>query len=87
MQVTITGDLSRSPRTTAYSPDLTPDTQSTGEQYFDERMTDHRDWSRLMDALDQVNARVGKRTLLLRCSYIEQGADVCSVKQVRRTPK
>ena len=40
-----------------------------------------------MEALDQVNDRFGKRTLLLGSSGMDQGAETWGMKQVRRTPK
>lgn len=67
--------------------DLTPYTQSQGELGFDDEMPYQRDRSRLMDALDQVNERFGKRTLLLGSSGIEQGTDTWGMKQVRRTSR
>lgn len=66
--------------------DLIPDTVVLGELGFDEAVPEQRDRSRLMVAMDQVNDRFGKRTLLLGSSGIEQGADTWGMKQVRRTP-
>lgn len=67
--------------------DLIPDTVVQGELCFDEAVPEQRDRSRLMVAMDQVNDRFGKRTLLLGSSGIEQGADTWGMKQVRRTPR
>lgn len=67
--------------------DLTPDMHLRGELGLDEGTANQRDRSRLMCALDQVNDRFGKRTLLLGSSGIEQGADTLGMKQVRRTPR
>jgi len=66
--------------------DLIPDTVVQGELGFDEAVPEQRDRTRLMVAMDQVNDRFGKRTLLLGSSGIEQGADTWGMKQVRRTP-
>ena len=67
--------------------DLVPDDQVQGELLWDEPSPDQRDRSRLMEALDQVNGRFGKRTLLLGSSGMDQEADTWGMKQVRRTPK
>jgi len=67
--------------------DLIPDTVVQGELGFDDAVPEQRDRSRLMVAMDQVNDRFGKRTLLLGSSGIEQGADTWAMKQVRRTPR
>jgi DNA polymerase V len=39
-----------------------------------------------MVAMDQVNDRFGKSTLLLGSSGVEQGADTLGMKQVRCSP-
>lgn len=67
--------------------DLIPDTLVQGELGFEEAVPEQRDRIRLMVAMDQVNERFGKRTLLLGSSGIEQGADTWGMKQVRRTPR
>ena len=67
--------------------DLVPDSQVQGELLWDEEPAEQRDRTRLMEALDQVNDRFGKRTLLLGSSGMDQGADTWGMKQVRRTPK
>jgi len=67
--------------------DLIPDTIAQGELGFDDTAPEQRDRSRLMEAMDQVNDRFGKRTLLLGSSDIAQGADTWGMKQVRRTPR
>ena len=67
--------------------DLVPDSQVQGELLWDEEPTEQRDRTRLMEALDQVNDRFGKRTLLLGSSGMDQGAETWGMKQVRRTPK
>lgn len=67
--------------------DLIPDTVVQRELGFDGAIPEQRDRSRLMVAMDQVNDRFGKRTLLLGSSGIEQGADTWGMKQVRRTPR
>jgi DNA polymerase V len=66
---------------------LIPDTVVQSELGFEDAMPEQRDRSRLMEAMDQVNDRFGKRTLLLGSSGIEQGADTWGMKQVRRTPR
>ena len=67
--------------------DLIPDTVVQGELGFEDAVAEQRDRYRLMVAMDQVNDRFGKRTLLLGSSGIEQGADTWGMKQVRRTPR
>lgn len=67
--------------------DLVPDSQVQCELLWDEEPTEQRDRTRLMEALDQVNGRFGKRTLLLGSSGMNQGADTWGMKQVRRTPR
>lgn len=66
--------------------DLIPDTLVQGELGFDDGVPEQQDLSRLMVAMDQVNDRYGKRTLLLASSGIEQRADTWGMKQIRRTP-
>lgn len=66
--------------------DLVPDSQTQGELLWDEAPSEPRDRTRLMEALDQVNDRFGKRTLLLGSSGMDHGADTWGMKQVRRTP-
>ena len=66
--------------------DLVPDSLVQGELLWDEAPTERRDRTRLMEALDHVNDRFGKRTLLLGSSGMDQGADTWGMKQVRRTP-
>lgn len=56
------------------------------ENLHEDAVAEQRDRSRLMVAMDQVNDRFGKRTLLLAISGIEQGSDTWGMKQVRRTP-
>jgi DNA polymerase V len=56
------------------------------ELNFEESEPEQRDRARLMEAMDQVNDRFGKWTLLLGSSGIKQGADTWGMKQVRRTP-
>jgi DNA polymerase V len=67
--------------------DLVPDSRVQGALLWDEPLSGQRDRSRLMEALDQVNGRFGKRTLLLGSSGMDQGADTWGMKQVRRTPR
>ena len=61
--------------------DLIPDTVVQGELGFEDAVAEQRDRSRLMVAMDQVNDRFGKRTLLLASSGIEQGSDTWGMKQ------
>ncbi|MBH2015705.1 MAG: Y-family DNA polymerase [Burkholderiales bacterium] len=67
--------------------DLMPDTQMQGELAWDDPVTGQRDRAKLMVAMDQVNDRFGKRTVLLGSSGITLGADTWGMKQVRRTPR
>jgi DNA polymerase V len=64
-----------------------PDSQLQAELLWGDEAPQQRDRSRLMGALDQVNQRFGKRTLLLASSGIHQGMDTWGMKQVRRTPR
>ncbi|MCH8179776.1 MAG: Y-family DNA polymerase [Proteobacteria bacterium] len=58
-----------------------------GELALEEEPAGLRDRDRLMAAMDMVNERFGKRTLLLASSDIEQGQGTWGMKQVRRTPR
>ena len=66
--------------------DLLPDTFVQGELDWEATSNDQRDRVKLMHALDQVNNRFGKRTILLGSSGFTQGADTWGMRQVRRTP-
>lgn len=66
--------------------DLVPDTFVQGELDWVEQTTEQRDRSKLMHAMDRVNDRFGKRTVLLGSSGLSQGADTWGMRQVRRTP-
>ena len=66
--------------------DLVPDTCVQAELNWDTLGRDQRDRGKLMQALDQVNDRFGKRTLLLGSSGLTQGSDTWGMRQVRRTP-
>lgn len=66
--------------------DLVPDTYVQAELDWEEQTTEQRDRSKLMRAMDKVNDRFGKRTVLLGSSGLTQGADTWGMKQVRRTP-
>ena len=57
------------------------------ELAWDDAVTGQRDRAKLMVAMDQVNDRFGKRTVLLGSSGIALGADTWGMKQVRRTPR
>jgi DNA polymerase V len=66
--------------------DLVPDTFVQGELDWEAPLNDQRDRVKLMHAMDQVNDRFGKRTILLGSSGFTQGADTWGMRQVRRTP-
>jgi len=66
--------------------DLVPDTFVQGALDWGEPTTEHRDRSQLMHAMDRVNDRFGKRTILLGSSGLTQGVDTWGMRQVRRTP-
>lgn len=66
--------------------DLVPDTFIQGELGWEAPSNDQRDRVKLMHAMDQVNDRFGKRTILLGSSSFTQGADTWGMRQVRRTP-
>lgn len=66
--------------------DLAPASHAQGELALEEEPAGQRDRDRLMAAMDAVNERFGKRTLLLASSDIELGAGTWGMKQVRRTP-
>ncbi|WP_298013900.1 DUF4113 domain-containing protein, partial [uncultured Aquabacterium sp.] len=67
--------------------DLVLDSQVQCELLWDEERTEGRDRARLMEALDQVNDRFGKRTLLLGSSVMDQCTDTWGMKRIRRTPR
>lgn len=66
--------------------DLVPDTFVQGALDWDEPTTEQRDRSKLMHAMDRVNERFGKRTVLLGSSGLSQGADTWGMRQIRKTP-
>ena len=66
--------------------DLVPDTFIQGELGWEAPSNGQRDRVKLMHAMDQVNDRFGKRTILLGSSSFTQGADTWGMRQVRRTP-
>jgi DNA polymerase V len=66
--------------------DLVPDTFVQGELDWEVAASDQRDRAKLMRAMDDVNDRFGRRTLLLGSSGLTQGADTWGMRQVRRTP-
>ncbi len=66
--------------------DLVPDTFVQGELDWEAPLNDQRDRVKLMHAMDQVNDRFGKRTILLGSSGFTQGTDTWGMRQVRRTP-
>jgi DNA polymerase V len=66
--------------------DLVPDTFVQEELDWEAPSPEQRDRSKLMRAMDDVNDRFGKRTVLLGSSGFTQGADTWGMRQVRRTP-
>lgn len=66
--------------------DLVPDTFVQAELDLEPPITDRRDRSKLMRAMDDVNDRFGRRTVLLASSGLTQGTDTWGMRQVRRTP-
>lgn len=66
--------------------DLVPQTFVQTELDWWPSSQEHRDRTRLMRTMDQVNDRFGKRTVLLGSSGLNQGADTWGMRQVRRTP-
>jgi DNA polymerase V len=66
--------------------DLVPDTFVQADLDWEAPSNDQRDRSKLMRAMDDVNDRFGKRTVLLGSSGLTQGADTWGMRQVRRTP-
>jgi DNA polymerase V len=66
--------------------DLVPDTFVQGELDWEAPSSEQRDRSKLMRAMDDVNNRFGKRTVLLGSSGLSQGADTWGMRQVRKTP-
>ena len=66
--------------------DLVPDNFVQAELDWATPLNDQRDRSKLMRAMDEVNDRFGKRTVLLGSSGLTQGADTWGMRQVRRTP-
>ena len=66
--------------------DLVPDTFVQGELDWAENVTEQRDRAKLIHAMDLVNDRFGKRTVLLGSSGLTQGADSWGMRQLRRTP-
>lgn len=58
-----------------------------GELALEDEPAGQRDRDRLMAAMDSVNERFGKRTLLLASSDMDLGAGTWGMKQVRRTPR
>lgn len=66
--------------------DLVPDTFVQSELAWAETPNDSRDRNKLMRAMDSVNERFGKRTVLLGSSGLSQGADTWGMRQLRMTP-
>lgn len=66
--------------------DLVPETFIQAELDWESPSQEHRDRTKLMRAMDQVNDRFGKRTVLLGSSGLTQGTDTWGMRQVRRTP-
>jgi len=66
--------------------DLVPDTFVQSTLDWDAPVHDQRDRTKLMKAMDEVNDRFGKRTVLLGSSGLTNGEDSWGMRQVRRTP-
>lgn len=66
--------------------DLVPDTFVQEELAWDTPSSHQRDRSKLMRAMDEVNSRFGKRTVLLGSSGLTQGTGTWGMRQMRRTP-
>lgn len=65
---------------------LVPSTFVQGELDWEVPVRDQRDHSKLMRAIDEVNDRFGKRTLLWGGSGLTHGADTWGTRQARKTP-
>ena len=66
--------------------DLVPDTFVQSTLDWDAPVHDQRDRTKLMKAMDEVNDRFGKRTVLLGSSGLTNGEESWGMRQVRRTP-
>lgn len=66
--------------------DLVPDNFVQGELDWGTSSQDQRDRAKLMRAVDQVNTRFGKHTVLLGSSGLSQGTETWGMRQERRTP-
>ena len=66
--------------------DLVPDTLVQVALDWDDPATERLDRTKLMHAVDRVNDRFGKRTVLLGSSGLTQGEGTWGMRQVRRTP-
>ena len=66
--------------------DLVPDNFVQAALDWAAPLNDQRDRSKLMRAMDEVNDRFGKRTVLLGSSGLTQGANTWGMRQLRRTP-
>lgn len=67
--------------------DLVPNGLVQSELDLGEDVAEQRDRSKVMHAMDQVNERFGKRTLLLGSSGIDSGDHTWGMRQLRRTPR
>lgn len=66
--------------------DLVPYSFVQNELDWGEQPTEQRDRAKLMKALDCLNDRFGKRTVLLASSGLSHGADTWGMRQIRKTP-
>lgn len=66
--------------------DLVPDTFVQGELNWEGEQPHERDRSKLMKAMDEVNGRFGKRTVLLGSSGVRNGEQTWGMRQLRKTP-
>jgi len=66
--------------------DLVPDTFVQGELNWECDQPHERDRSKLMKAMDEVNGRFGKRTVLLGSSGVRNGEQTWGMRQLRKTP-
>jgi len=66
--------------------DLVPDTFVQSTLDWDDQVHEQRDRTKLMKAMDEVNDRFGKRTVLLGSSGLSKGEQTWAMRQLRRTP-
>lgn len=66
--------------------DLVPDAFVQTSLDWDDPVHEQRDRTKLMKAMDEVNDRFGKRTVLLGSSGLNNGEETWGMRQIRRTP-